>query len=124
MCEFAIYNGLGQTVQTLSLPCNQNDWAGNTIFTHLSTIGKDWYSLKNAFGKYYTTLSQNELNNIYGEHKLRLEQVQYRYCNGTSFVQGTPIDRVCEVNFTVTQPYIAQKSLFAITPQTTDIRLE
>jgi len=122
-CDFAITNGLWQTGQTLSFPCNQNNWTGNTIFTHLATIGKDWYSLQNAFGKYYTTLSQSDIKNIYGEYKLRLNQVNYEYCDGTTRTGGTPIDRVCDVNFTVTQPYIAQKSLFAMTPKATNIRL-
>lgn len=34
------------------------------------------------------------------------------------------MNKVCEVNFTVTKPYLAQKSLFATTPKSTDIRLD
>lgn len=122
-CSFAIYNGMGTTVKTISLPCGNNSRAGSPIFDHILSIGKQRYSLQHAFGKFYTTLSQSDIGNIYGEYKLRLDQINYEYCDGTQWRQGTPVDRVCDVNFTVTQPYVAQKSLFATTPKATDIRL-
>lgn len=125
-CDFEIYNGLWNTVKTITRPCDtDNRWTAN-IFKYLLNIGKDRYSLQNAFGKYYTTLSENTINGIYGEYKLRLQAVNYEYCDGTSWQDGTPMNRVCEVNFTVTKPYLAQKSSFAVnaTPKATDISLD
>ena len=34
------------------------------------------------------------------------------------------MDRVCEVNFAVTKPYLAQKSTFGLTPKATSINLD
>jgi len=126
-CLFEIYNWLWTTVTSFSLPCNSNTRWNHPIFDYLLNIGKNWYSLQNAFGKYHTVLTEQQINAawwVYGEYKIRLQEVQYNYCNGNQFVAGAPLDRVCEVNFALTQPYIAQKSLFATTPKSTDIRLD
>jgi len=49
----------------------------------------------------------------------------YNYCDGNgNEIEGTPIDRVCEVDFTVTKPYLAQKSSFGLTPKSTTINLD
>ncbi|MFA6256223.1 MAG: hypothetical protein WC606_03490 [Candidatus Absconditabacterales bacterium] len=117
-CNFKIYNGNG-VVKDIILPCEKDTRENYAIFNYLRTIGKDRYSLTHAFGKYSTVLSDNEVNNRYGEYKLVLDEVQYKYCDGTEFVEGAPIKRVCEVNFTVTKPYLIQKSSFGLTPKTT-----
>lgn len=39
-------------------------------------------------------------------------------------MEGTPIERVCDVDFAVTQPYLAQKSSFGLTPKSTTIPLQ
>lgn len=80
-------------------------------------------SLKHAFGK-YSINSDNFVNGVFGEYKIVLERVEYDYCRSDEREESTAIDRVCSVNFTVTQPYLAQKSLFAMTPKATDIRLD
>lgn len=49
-----------------------------------------------------------------------MAEVNYDYCDGDKFVEGTPIKRVCETNFTVTKPYLIQKSSFGITPKATN----
>jgi len=49
----------------------------------------------------------------------------YNYCDGNgNEIEGTPIDRVCEVDFSVTKPYLAQKSSFGLTPKSTTINLD
>lgn len=53
-----------------------------------------------------------------------MDKVSYKYCLGDNKESGTEIDRVCSVNFTVTQPYIAQKSSFGLTPKATTISLD
>jgi hypothetical protein len=52
-----------------------------------------------------------------------LEKVEYNYCRSDEREEKTAIDRVCSVNFTVTQPYLAQKSSFGVTPKATNITL-
>ena len=50
--------------------------------------------------------------------------MEYQYCRSDDKTEGTEIDRVCSVNFTVTQPYLAQKSSFGLTPKATNIKLD
>ena len=123
-CTFKIYNGSHLQSQDnpisdeIVLPCNRNTWDNNKLFDYISSIGKDRWSLKNAFGKYYTLLKKTTLDGVYGEYKLVLDHVDYKYCDGSNWVDGLPVKRVCEVDFAVTKPYLEQKSSFNITPKT------
>lgn len=80
-------------------------------------------SLENAFGKYY--LDSNDFDSdILGEHKLVLDKVEYTYCDGENKEHKTAVGSICSVNFAVTQPYLAQRSTFGITPKATNIKLD
>jgi uncharacterized repeat protein (TIGR01451 family) len=46
----------------------------------------------------------------YGEYKLSLDSVEYLQCSGGKRKEQTPYNRVCDVNFSVTKPYIIQKT--------------
>jgi hypothetical protein len=52
--------------------------------------------------------------------------VSYEYCdaNGSRRDSREEVDRICEVNFAVTRPYLAQRSTFGLTPKATDIDLD
>jgi hypothetical protein len=60
----------------------------------------------------------------YWEYNIALYKVRYNYCEGGEEKKGTPIDRVCETDFTVTKPYLAQKSSFGLTPKATTVNLD
>ena len=92
----------------------------------------DYWSV--AFGSYYVNLADllrpnNGFNpNTLGEYKLRLDKVTYQYCdypdgnnNGNHGWKTSEIDNVCETNFTVTKPYVIQKSAFGTTPKITNL---
>ncbi|MDO4713620.1 MAG: hypothetical protein Q4B28_03040 [bacterium] len=56
----------------------------------------------------------------FGEYKVALERVDYEVCNGKD-EKGKPLttkqytdDRICEVDFAVTDPYLIQKSPYGI----------
>jgi hypothetical protein len=150
MCEFRLFNGThpesagvsssyALTVngnKTITLPCNTDQWT-NSLGTILPIF--DYFysqpnvrSLQNRFGRYYITMKGNILDDggqdnekTYGEYNLALYKVSYDYCDANGNQQaGTPIDRVCEVDFTVTKPYLAQKSSFGLTPKSTTINLD
>ena len=134
-CEFRLYNGDhlqshnngDDYAATFTKDCDTDTRGGQTIFNYLwNGIGKDRWSLHHAFGKYDWKMTPDVLHDIYGEYKLVLNQVNYEYCDGTTdtWTPGTPVDRVCEVDFAVTKPYLAQKSSFGLTPKATDISLE
>ncbi|MCX6825123.1 MAG: hypothetical protein NTY80_02755 [candidate division SR1 bacterium] len=118
-CTFKIYNSNG-LVDTFEAPCKNSN--NSPIFNHFNSIGAS--SFTNAYGKYSTLIDSNITNGTFGEYKISLENVTYNYCNGTNFVSGSPLQRVCEANFTVTKPYLAQKSSFGTTPRATNIKLD
>ena len=144
-CVFKLFNGKykesGQgssfgdydapTVKTMILPCNTDQWTTNhdfgnplPLFQYIYAQRDSIRSLKNAFGRYALTLNKDVLDGVYGEYNLALSQVNYQYCGANGRVDGEPIDRVCETDFAVTKPYLAQKSSFGLTPKATDINLE
>ena len=47
---------------------------------------------------------------FYGEYKLSLDEVRYLQCVDEKRVVQHPYPRVCEVNFSVTKPYVLQKT--------------
>jgi hypothetical protein len=126
-CTFSIYNGDNKEsnanpIYTFTKKCNENNWNGQ-IFDYFLSQQNLIGSLKNAFGK-YSIDSDNFVDTTFGEYKLVLERVEYDYCRDNDEVERTAIDRVCSVNFAVTQPYLAQKSLFSMMPESTDLRLD
>jgi hypothetical protein len=56
----------------------------------------------------------------FGEYKLSLESVEYLQCIKERWEEQEPYPRVCEVNFSVTEPYILQKTPSGTISQTTD----
>ncbi|MCF7834854.1 DUF11 domain-containing protein [Candidatus Gracilibacteria bacterium] len=131
-CTFKIYNGHGNEeadddeAYRITKDCNVDERDGNQMFDYFEDLADQiYFSLDNAFGKYYFRVNDFVKNDVYGEYKLMLEKVEYEYCNGNDEEEGTVIDRVCHVNFTATKPYLMQKSLFGATPKaTTDINLD
>lgn len=111
-CTFEIYDYNEQKVDTIKKYCNESSDAA--IFGYFSKYTAGAY-------KYAELINNVITRGIYGEYKIRLAQVDYEYCDGNSFVPGTPIKRVCETNFTVTKPYLIQKSSFGITPKASNI---
>jgi hypothetical protein len=130
-CTFKIYNGdktqLDNTdAKTFREPCYNID--GRSAYTTLFDYFKNsnaFASQAKAFGRFTFTISSAVTKQVYGEYKLVLDEVNYEYCNDNEQRQkGNPVGRICEVNFVVTRPYLAQKSAFGLTPKSTDINLD
>ncbi len=126
-CTFSVYNGDhqeadGDPLYTFTKKCNENNrnWS---LFNYFTNQANQIWSLKDAFGKYAID-SSNFVDSTFGEYKIVLEKVKYNYCRSDDKEEWTEIDRVCSVNFTVTQPYLAQKSSFGLTPKATNISLD
>lgn len=131
--------------KTVVLPCNVDMWKnGNEDDIYDATDDKplplfDYFykqrftnnirSLQKPSGRYFIDMKDVALDKVYGEYNIALYQVRYNYChqdenNHRQEIEATPIDRVCESDFTVTKPYLAQKSSFGLTPTSTDINLD
>ncbi len=126
-CTFSIYNWENteednDPVYTITKKCNENNRNG-TLFNYFTNQSNNIWSLKNAFGK-YTIDSDRFVTDVFWEYKVVLDKVSYQYCRSDDKDEGTEIDRVCSVNFTVTKPYLIQKSSFGITPKATTIPLD
>jgi len=86
---------------------------------------------KVAFGTFYVDLNtllkvSNFKQNVFGEYKIRLHEVDYDYCscsNGSCRWKSTQINNVCETDFAITRPYLIQKSAFGTSPKAADAKL-
>jgi uncharacterized repeat protein (TIGR01451 family) len=119
-CDFAIYkNQFDSPVYERTTDCAQDNW--NDVY--FDFFRANFPDTRDAFGKYSYPISNNiqEL----GEYKLVLEAVRYEYCDmEEEFIRRPSIlERVCEVNFTITQPYFMQRGAFGEIRQASNIDL-
>ncbi len=128
-CTFKIYNWKHSDsdedeVLKITKDCDTDERNGHKLFNYFETSNL-YRSIDNAFWKYYLKVDDFAKNNIYWEYKLALDSVKYDYCDENNDKKTWIIvERVCEVDFAVTKPYIAQKSNFNITPKATNLKLE
>ena len=130
LCSFNIYNGEHTEANNdpvnsspIVKKCNADNRWSNVLFQYFLDKQNQWRSLKNAFGKYYID-SSDFVDTTFGEYKISLDKVSYQYCRSDNKNEATEIDRVCSVDFAVTQPYLTQKSSFGLTPKSTTISLD
>lgn len=149
-CEFRLFNGEHQESEgvssnyaltvntdedsdykTIILPCDTDERVTSTgailpLFKYFDAQKANIRSLAHNDGRFALDFSKVKMDGIYGEYNIALYQVTYDYCtdNEGNKDQGTPIDRVCETDFAVTKPYLAQKSSFGLTPKATTVNLD
>ena len=148
-CEFRLFNGKHQesdgvsssnalTVntdedsdyKTIILPCTTDDRIDDNgdilpLFKYFDAQKANIRSLGHNDGRFALDFSKVVTDGIYGEYNIALYQVTYDYCTDNEGHKdiGTPIDRVCETDFAVTKPYLAQKSSFGLTPKAMTVNL-
>ena len=127
-CTFKIYNWKNSDsdedyVYMKTKDCDTDERNNKKLFQYFEN-SNIYRSLDDAFWKYYFKVDDFAKDWIYGEYKLALDKVEYEYCDEENEKKWTVVERVCEVDFAVTKPYIAQKSAFNITPKSTNIKLE
>ncbi len=129
-CYFKIYNGSHKeedndpALSLLPIPCNSDTRGNKQLFKYFLDKQDERRSLQNAFGKYYTFMNDAVIDGTFWEYKIVLSKVTYNYCMDGGTYKWTQVDRVCTVDFTVTRPYLAQKSSFGLTPKATTISLD
>ena len=150
-CDFALYNGKTNS-QADSNPLYRKTGVDclhamddDRLWKSFEAKGKDFYPslfMNDAPGRYYFKMKDGQTfdDNNYGEYKLVLERVKYDYCEEyeseeeneeggidyetkTRRSDGILIDRVCEVNYAVTKPYLMQKSAFGALKVDEDVDL-
>ena len=90
------------------------------VISDFGTLDVDFLN-RNALGLPNQLSSQKKEIAQFGEYKIALEEVKYRKCGKDidwKVVLGSTVyktdDRVCEVDFAVTDPYLIQKSPYGI----------
>ena len=106
-----------------------DNWTYPTLFPLSSKLAITNFGTSNAsFLNGWQLGIPNQLSGLkrditrFGEYKIALEEVKYRKCEGKDkdwkVVLGSTVyktdDRVCEVDFAVTDPYLIQKSPYGI----------
>jgi len=118
-CEFVIIDGKDDRYEFTLENCldNIDERDGNTALESFEKHVDFAETLDTAAWKYKLDVSKFvSEDGPFGEYKLRLERVMYDYCNSKGErEEGIVVDRVCEINFTVTNPYLIQKSAFGAT---------
>lgn len=127
-CEFEIQrpweSGKQKTLTIFDKECSffgNYPWDSFKIFNNFRNYMKPntWaYAVNTKDSKIFDFIGDN-----LGEYKLRLKNVDYEYCDNDNIKQASETDNVCETNFTITKPYLVQKSAFGIHPKATDIDL-
>lgn len=123
-CEFEIQKpgkaGDKEVKTILDRECISNPWSQYKIFNYFSQyITANTWRYAVDLGNFNTWI-----DNDLGEYKLRLKRIEYDYCSDDNEKESSVTDNVCETNFTITKPYLVQKSAFGITPKVANIDLE
>lgn len=106
--------------------CSDKNLSNYALFSNF--YPEFWtYAFGNRFVDLKEILSSSKFkDNIYGEYKIRLQEVNYEYCvcdgNDCDW-QDSQINNVCETDFPITRPYLIQKSAFGTFPKATDAKL-
>lgn len=128
-CNFKVYNWKNSDsdedeIYKTTRDCDIDERNNHKLFKYFET-NNIYRSLDNAFWKYYLESKDFVKNWVYWEYKLALDSVTYSYCDENNDKKDwTTVERVCEVDFAVTKPYLAQKSTFKMTPASTTINLK
>lgn len=127
-CTFKVYNWKNSDsdedyVLVKTKDCDTDERNNKKLFDYFENSNV-YRSLDDAFWKYYFKVDDFAKDWVYGEYKLALDKVEYEYCDNENEKKWTVVERVCEVDFAVTKPYIAQKNNFNITPKATNLKLE
>lgn len=128
-CNFKVYNWKNSDsdedeIYKITKDCDIDERDNHKLFKYFEN-SNIYRSLDDAFWKYYLEAKNFVKDWVYWEYKLALDSVKYDYCDeNNDKKEWITVERVCEVDFAVTKPYIAQKSTFSIKPQSTNINLK
>ncbi len=130
-CDFAVYNGKDYSqsddnpMGEFTLPCFNDD--NSELFDYFAESDTYGIDFNKVSGRHVESVEEilEETIDTYGEYKLVLEEVRYDYCNPElddwpDREEWRTYNGICEVNFTLTRPYLMQISTFGITPVASD----
>ena len=123
-CHFAVYNGnhkqWDDPIMTFTEDCFNENFDEYDMYRYFD----DYHKTSSDWASFNSVLSLTDGNTIdeFGEYKLVLEKVEYKYCNTNngSREDGARFGAVCEVDFAVTRPYVMQISTLWASPVGTD----
>ncbi len=124
MCYFGVYNGTHtqweQAIQTFKQECFNTNFDDYKIYDYFKDSHRTTSDGANISS--INALTDGNGMQEYGEYKLVLEKVEYKYCdtNDWSWKKWERFGAVCEVDFAITRPYMMQISTFGVNPIATN----
>lgn len=125
-CTFAIYNWVDflqeddDAANKFTVDCFQKD--DSMFFNYFEDTYK--VDFDKVSGRYIRSVNSlfDGNRDTYGEYKLVLEEVNYKYCNPDTqeWTDWKLFEWICEINFALTKPYLMQISTFGLDPIATD----
>ncbi|MDR2541052.1 MAG: DUF11 domain-containing protein [Candidatus Peribacteria bacterium] len=100
----------GNTFRSYNILNNNRGFAFRSSVFVINNFGRTSGGSAGRFVDYGEWQQKSERIDVYGEYKLSLHEVNYLQCNNGYRKEQDPYNRVCDVNFSVTKPYIIQKT--------------
>lgn len=127
-CSFEVYNGYSSKKPIISIPnvpCFEDAWTRNNVklFNDLPNV-----NALQRIGRSYVKIDRNKIQGVLGEYQLVLKEIAYTVCSedgsGASreIFNGISNDRVCAMNFAVSDNYLVHKGSSLSTSENTDMR--
>ncbi len=115
-CEFTVTNGKEATIASWTSSCTQTDTTDLRTSAHNQALSSMGYTSANqpAMDGWSSRKSPSTLSWL-GEHKISMKVVNFKTCNknGTGAWEAvanvSTNQRVCEMNFAVTKPYMVSR---------------
>lgn len=119
-CTFVLYNGVSNTpVVTRTVPCAQNAWERDN-----TTLFEDFVFEEETLWRSSITITEDLTKGVLWEYQLVLQQVAYTVCGEwRTLFNGVSDNRICSMNFAVSDDYIITQWSSLTTSSDTDLSM-